>query len=178
MRRARIVVLRRRGRQRGLTALEAAIGFALVGSLLAVSVPAFVRNLHASRLSEPVDGLKRIGEAAVAGAQGKGPNEAFPGSAPLTPAVPPRGKPVADPPALWEHPTWKALGFKPAPDGVPHAFSFELDASHDATQAHFSAHAHGDLDGDGTTSSFAIDGVDDARGARVLPGMRVEAELE
>ncbi len=157
---------------RRFTPVEMAIGFAVIGSVAAVAIPAFVRELHASRFVEPVDGLQRIGAAAVAYAEKNG---RFPESAPLTPAVPPRGKKEADPPGTWDTPAWKALDFRPAAEGVPHAsaFSFASDG------ASFVAQARGDLDGDGVLSTFEIRGF--ARSGeppQVVPGMYVESELE
>jgi hypothetical protein len=93
----------------------------------------------------------------------------------LTPAAPPRGKKEADPPGTWEHPTWKALAFRPSPEGVPHAYAFSFDGQ----PAAFVAQARGDLDGDGILSTFEIRG--SARAGQkpeVAPGMVVEAELE
>ena len=40
------------------------------------------------------------------------------------------------------------------------------------------APAHGDLDGDGVLSTFEIEGEADANGARILPGMYVDREVE
>lgn len=160
---------------RRFTPVELAIGVALVGSLLAVAVPAFLHELHASRFVEPTDGLARIGVAAVAYAEA---NQRFPDSAPLTPAVPPRGKKEADPPGTWEGPTWKALAFRPAAEGVPHAYSFSFESTGGGSA--FVAQARGDLDGDGILSLFEIRG-DARRGDQkpgLAPGMYVEAELE
>jgi len=157
---------------RSLTPIEAAIAFAIGGSVLAVAVPEFVRGLHASRLAEPVDGLRRIAEAAVAIASS--PEHAFPPSAPLTPSEVPRGVRADDPPGVWEQPTWKALGFG---FDHPHAFSFAFDSA-EGGPAHFRATAHGDLDGDGVVSTFEIEGEADANGARILPGMYVDREVE
>jgi hypothetical protein len=108
---------RRIARARGLTAVEAAVVFAIVGSLLAVAVPAFVRELRASRFVEPVEGLQKIGAGALAYAENKPAASAFPPSAPLTPASVPRGTREVDPPGVWENPTWKALNFRAAPEG-------------------------------------------------------------
>jgi hypothetical protein len=165
---------------RRFTAVELAIGAALLGSLMAVAVPAFSRDLHASRFVEPTEGLARLGAAAVAYAE---TNERFPESAPLTPVAPPRGKKEADPPGTWDGPTWRALAFRPAAEGVPHAYAFSFEStSHGAA---FVAQARGDLDGDGVLSTFEIRGRTGREGAApaggapaVLPGMYVEAELE
>src|SRR6478672_11071042 len=106
---------------RRFTPVELAVGAAILGSLLAVAVPAFSRDLHASRLVEPVDGLGRLGGDAEIYAE---TNLRFPDSAPLTPAVPPRGTKEVDQPGTWDGPTWKTLGFRPSAEGVPHAYSF------------------------------------------------------
>jgi type II secretory pathway pseudopilin PulG len=178
---------RSRGRSHTPTAIELAVAFALVGSVLAVAVPTFVRELHASRLAEPVDGLKEIGAAAIAYAhehplpatpQG---GQGFPPSAPMTPAVPPRGQCQPDPPGAWEDPGWRALDFRPVAPGAPHCFSFAFDSSVATTRASFQAHAHGDLDGDGITSTFQITGQyveGDPRGPVIDPGMLVDSEVE
>lgn len=157
----------RRTNQRGLTAIEVAIGLAILGTLVAIAVPACVREMHASKFAEPVNGLSRIGKSAVA-------MDAFPDSAPLTPEKTPRGKMETDPAGTWDHPTWKALDFRATADGVPHAYSFEIDAKPEE----LFGRAHGDLDGDGVTSTFEIRCVRDKEGARVVPGMYVASEIE
>ena len=122
---------------RRFTPIEIAVGVAVVGAVLAVAVPAFVHNLHGSRFVEPTEGLERIGRAAVTYAEQNG---RFPPSAPLTPATPPRGKKEADPPGTWDVPAWKTLDFRPAPEGVPHAYSFSFES----TGTSFVAQARGD----------------------------------
>lgn len=157
---------------RRFTPIELAVGVALLGSVAAVSVPTFVREVHASRFVEPTRGLARIGASAVAYAEAHG---RFPDSEPLTPPVPPRGKKEVDPPGTWDGPTWTALEFRPTPEGVPHAYSFEFESSGDA----FVARARGDLDGDGIFSLFEIRGaMGPGVAPHVVPGMYVEAELE
>jgi hypothetical protein len=161
--------------------LELAIGFALVGSLLAIVIPTFAHELHASRLVEPVGGLQRIGAAAVAYAASRPVAEAFPPPAPLTPGVVPRGRCDVDPPAAWNHATWLALEFTPTPEGVPHCFAFSFDSGLSPARSTFRAQAHGDLDGDGIPSTFEITGhvVDgDPKGAIVDPGMFIDSEVE
>lgn len=164
--------------QRGITLLEAAIGASLVGSLLAIFVPTYVRGLHGSRLVEATDGLDAIGAHAVASAHGKPPHDAFPATVALTPAAVPRGKPAADEPGTWEQPTWIALGFQPVPYGTTHSFSFSFTSKSTDDSADFLAEAHGDLDGDGVTSTFEIRGTATSGDAKVEPGMYVESELE
>ena len=157
---------------RRFTPVEIAIGLAVIGSIAAVGVPAFVRELHASRFVEPTEGLNRIGTAAIAYAAENG---RFPDSAPLTPPAPPRGKKEADPPGTWDTPTWKALGFRPAPEGVPHAYAFSFASDGSS----FVAQARGDLDGDGVLSTFEIRGTaKKGEAPQLVPGMYVESELE
>lgn len=176
---------------RSISALEFAAVFAVAGSLLAVAVPAFFKNLTASKLSEPIEGLDRMVTGAVAYAATHPQEISFPPSAPLTPAEVPRGVRVVDPPDAWRHLTWLSLGFgfdpcarKPATCTTPrteHAFSFKFDSELDpATLAmRFTATAHGDLDGDGVVSTFEVRG-DRIPGkpARVLPGMFIDREVE
>ncbi len=173
----------RRGRPLGrrLSPVELAVAFALGGSLLAVVVPTFAREIHASRVVEPVDGLHRIGTAALAYAHDRAVGEAFPPPASLTPPVVPRGKCEADAPALWEQPTWTALGFSPSTTGVPHCFAFSFESTLTPARSVFRAQAHGDLDGDGIVSTFEITGHDvaaDPAGPALDRGMYVDSEVE
>ena len=159
---------------RRFTPVELAIGVALAGSLAAVAVPAFFRELHASRFVEPSEGLAKIGALAVAFAEANG---RFPDSAPLTPAIPPRGTKDADPPGAWDTPTWKALAFRPAAEGVPHAYAFSFDSTSGGTA--FVAQARGDLDGDGIFSTCEVRGhARPGEKPALAPGMYVEQELE
>lgn len=161
---------------RALSALEAAVLFAVGGSVIAVAVPEFLHDLRASRLAEPVDGMKRIAEAAMSLAEAApAGSAAFPESAPLTPAEVPRGVRAEDPPGAWEHPSWKALGFE---FDHPHAFSFAFESTLGSAESKFRATAHGDLDGDGVTSTFEVEGRADSTGARIMPGMFVDREVE
>lgn len=154
------------------TPVEVAAGVSLMGTVAAVAIPVFVRDVHASSFAEPVSGLARIGNAAVEHAEAHG---AFPATAPLTPPTPPRGKKDVDPPGAWDTPAWAALRFRASPEGVPHAFSFAFDSA----PAAFVGRAHGDLDGDGIFSTFEIRGAARPGSApAVEPGMYVEAELE
>ncbi len=172
----------------GIAAVEAALGFAILGSVLAVAVPVFVRDLRSSRFAEPIEGLAAMSEAAVAYAASRPVGEAFPPSTPLTPPHPPRGILAVDPPGSWQTPTWRALGFPPPrasgrafADGQPHAYSFGFDSTLSRVRSTFVAHAHGDLDGNGVTSTFEVRGHDvegDPGGPAVEPGLYVQDKLE
>lgn len=162
----------------GRSAAELAAIIAVGGSVLVVAVPAFVQNLSASKLSEPLEGLDRMVVNAVAYAHGRPQPISFPPSAPLTPAEVPRGEPAEDPPNSWEHLTWKSLEFG---FDVPHSFAFKFDSALDPNSGvmRFVATAHGDLDGDGVLSTFEVRGERvPGQPARVLPGMFVHREVE
>ncbi|MBK6690822.1 MAG: hypothetical protein IPG50_01215 [Myxococcales bacterium] len=156
---------------RAFTSVEIAAGVAIVGSLLGVAVPAFIRNLHASHLTEATAGLAKLQTRVLGVVETTG---VAPAPAPLTPAVVARGARSVDAPGTWEHPTWRQLEFAPVPDGIAHAYSFSLE--HDG--ADVVARARGDLDGDGVTSLFEARVRTDGKAARLLPGLYVEAELE
>jgi hypothetical protein len=163
---------------RSFSTVELSVAFAIGGSVLAVAVPAFVRNLHASKLSEPLDNLDRLVTNAVVYAAAKPQEISFPPAAPLTPAEVPRGVRVVDPPEIWEHLTWRSLDFRIE---EPHAFSFQFQSELDPVTRvmRFRATAHGDLDGDGTLSTFEVRGERvPGQPARVLPGMFVDRQVE
>jgi hypothetical protein len=160
---------------RPLSPVEAAVAFALGGSVLAITVPAFLRNLHASRVAEPLDGVSRLAARAVALAETAPQASAFPESAPLTPERVPRAELVKDPPGTWNHPTWRLLGFG---FDVPHAYSFEFTSQNGPEVSRFSAIARGDLDGDGVLSSFELAGeIKAGSGAELMP-LEVIREVE
>lgn len=140
---------------RVLSPVEAAALVSLGGSVLAVGVPAFVRNLHASRLVEPVDGLNRIAARATALAATQPAALAYPETVLRTPSEIPRGRPVTDPQGTWDAPTWRLLDFSFT---VPHSYSFTFESRNAPEQAVFRAVAEGDLDGDGNPSTFEVRG--------------------
>lgn len=163
---------------RSFSALELSAVFAVGGSLLAVAVPAFFRNLSASKLSEPIEGLDRMVVSAVAYAARHPQDISFPPSTPLTPSQVPRGVRALDPPEAWEHLTWRSLDFR---FEQPHAFAFKFDSELDPVThvMRFTATAHGDLDGDGILSTFEVRGERvPGQPARVLPGMFIDREVE
>ena len=155
---------------RSLSPVEAALCVAIGGSVLAVGLPAFVRNLHASRLVEPIDGLNRIAAAAAERVAGQSSSDEpapesdappragkleYPASVGPTPQTVPLGAPARDAPGAWEQPTWKALRFG---FSRPHSYSFEFQSELRGRKARYRAIARGDLDGDGQASEFAVRG--------------------
>jgi len=140
---------------RPLSLLEAAASVAVLGSVLAVGIPAFLRNLHASRLVEPMNGLAQIARSAAALAASQPEQPSYPESVALTPSAVPAGVASKDPAGAWEQPTWRSLqfGFTTA-----HRYAFEFDSEQRTRGARYKASSHGDLDGDGQLSDFSIQG--------------------
>lgn len=160
---------------RSLSPVEAAAGVAVLGSVLAVAVPAFLDNLHASRLAEPIDGLKHIASRATALAASRPAEMAYPPSVAMTPAEVPRGEIVEDPEGTWDHPTWRQLDFAWT---VPHAFSFAFESANGPEHSVFRAWAHGDLDGDGVLSTFQISGESREGKLPVVHPLQSDREIE
>ncbi len=160
---------------RSLTVFQAALLVACLGSLAVIAVPSFVRNLHASRLAEPIDGLGRIGQMASFLAAGAPFELAYPPPAPRTPEQVPAGERVTDPARVWQHPTWRRLGF--SIEG-PHYYSFEFSSQVAGGAATFFATAYGDLDGDGQLSRLRLAGERrDGEHPRLYP-ISIEREVE
>jgi hypothetical protein len=160
---------------RSLTPVEAAVAVAILGSVLATALPSFVRNLHASALVEPIDGLGRIATRATALAASRPIENAYPGTVGLTPATVPAGQRATDPPGTWDHATWRELGFSQT---VPHAFSFEFESKNAPDISTFRAIARGDLDGDGSLSTFEIGGHVSAGGEPTVGALDMSREVE
>ena len=160
---------------RALTPVEAAVAVAVAGSVLFAALPAFLRNLHASRMAEPIDGISAIAARATSLASGQTPESAYPASVALTPAQVPRAERVVDPPGTWDHPSWQKLGFSMT---VPHCYSFAFESKNGKGLAAFRAWANGDLDGDGILSAFTIRGeLREGAEAKALP-LEIEREIE
>lgn len=135
--------------------------------MCAVTIPAFLKNLHASRMSEALEGLEKLAVRAHVLAESAPLTAAFPAPAPLTPASVPRASLVVDPPHTWDHPSWRLLGFAIE---TPHAYSFQFDSQNGGDISRFSAEAHGDLDGDGVLSTFRT-------GGSIQPGQAAKREI-
>jgi hypothetical protein len=160
---------------RSLSLLEAAAAVSVAGSLLAVGVPAFLRNLHASRLVEPMEGLGRIARAAAAQVAAQPDPPQYPASAAMTPSVVPAGISTRDPVGTWEHPTWVSLDFGFA---TPHRYSFEFESERRPHRARYRAVARGDLDGDGQLSEFSVQGEASEGRAPVSYPLEMHREVE
>jgi hypothetical protein len=66
------------------------------------------------------------------------------------------------------------------PEGEPHSFAFAFDADRAPGKSTFVAHAHGDLNGNGVTSTFEVHGraIADEPGPVLEPGLYIQDEVE
>lgn len=160
---------------RSVSPLQLAILIAVLGSLGAAFVPAFVENLNASRLAEPLDGLQHIAGHAAMQAAGVPAEQAYPASVSRTPEQVPAGRAVTDPRGTWHHPTWQMLNFAKR---EPHFYSFEFESHTNETGAHYVARAFGDLDGDGELSRFELYGQTKPGGEPQTFSLRMNREVE
>lgn len=167
--------------------------FYLVGVMGAVAIPAFIKYIRKSKVSEAVMHLEQITQLAVAHYQTPRVNKQgdlmpreFPPSAGVTPKEgtccaalggPDKnddGKCDADP-ARFDKPGWKALEFRI--DG-PHHCVYEFKSEGKGNNARFKAIAHCDLDCDGVQSTFERKGRIREDGSIDTKQLYVENELE
>jgi len=160
--------VRPRRRLSGLTLVEAAAIVCVVGILLAVFVPTFIRELRTSKTSEAVENLQTLANRSAAYFTTRFEQEETEttarGCLPPTAGPTPR-LPTADPTVVSfaseespGHETWRALDFEPDRE-VRFAYTFEPTASGCGLRSPegsflLTLRAEGDLDGDGERSLF------------------------
>jgi Tfp pilus assembly protein PilE len=161
-------LVRRSRSTRGLTLVEVALLLSLLGVVLAVGVPAFVRGLRTSKTAEAPDELQRM-FASVAAYYGSAQPTAAGKRVHCLPeaAGPTPEQPSADPvevqftaPEAPGSATWRALGYTPA-GAIRYRYSLLPEkpgcgvTPHDARdQTVLTLRAEGDLDADGVLSRF------------------------
>ncbi|HEY8431047.1 MAG TPA: hypothetical protein VIL20_21860 [Sandaracinaceae bacterium] len=158
---------RPRRRLQGLSSWEIAAIICVVGSVLAVFVPAFLRELRTSKTSEATEHLELLYQRSAAYFVARHPREdgpartrCLPATAGPTPRVPtgePREVDFWADDALGSA-TWRALDFQP-PIPVRYSYTYEPTASGCDLRSPegtylLTIRAEGDLDGDGERSIF------------------------
>ena len=147
----------------------------LVGVLAAVAIPAFMKYIRRSKTAEATFNLRKLFDSSVSfygeehsDRTGKVLPRRFPKSAPQTPGSPTKymcrdGKSVKFQPTAetWDDPAWQELDF--AID-EPFLYAYTFEAEGDGDGAIFTARANGDLNCDGTQSTFERTGRIDAEG--------------
>jgi prepilin-type N-terminal cleavage/methylation domain-containing protein len=166
-----------RKRNSGFTLVELMIVVAIIGILAAVAIPAFSKYIKRSRTAEAVGHLNKMWAGSVtyyetdhSDANGDAVAKQFPGKAEaesdkecgcLDGGKCPGGS------AKWATPVWTALQFS-IPD--PHLYKPAYEGKDKGKDATFTAESTGDLDCNGTASSFKrlgkIDSNGDVTGSR------------
>jgi hypothetical protein len=152
----------------GLTLVEAALLVCLLGVVLSVGVPAFVRGLRTSKTAEAPEELERMFRAVAAYYETPQPTQSgkrlgcLPDAAGPSPAQP-SDEPVEVLFAAPETPgsdTWRALGYTPE-RSIRYRYSLRpaysgcgLDAPDRRDSPAVTLRAEGDLDSDGVLSRF------------------------
>ncbi|MBL8684223.1 MAG: hypothetical protein JNK05_33925, partial [Myxococcales bacterium] len=158
---------------------------AILGILAAVAIPAMIKYLRRAKTTEAVDKLAFLyrssstyatGERVTRGTGATALAPQFPVSTGPTPATIAAGIRVTDAVGTWDSASWQALSFSIAD---PHYYSFQYESTGTGTAARFTARALGNLDGDGTNSTFErAGGLNTQLEMFGSPGIYMENELE
>lgn len=173
-----------------MSLLETAFAVSIVGSLLAVLIPTFVRRVSLSKTSEATRVLAELHHRTAAyfdGVHAEGGvarRWCLPAEAGPTPRFPSRDRVTFDFQAedVPGHETWTALGFQPGPirfrySLVPEAEGCGIRRPPHAPVVTFTA--EGDLDVDGQLSTYERAASVDAEGRLVPEGaLRVQSPVE
>ncbi len=175
----------RSGSRQGFTLIELMIVVAIIGVLAAVAIPAFLRYVKRSKTAEAVQNIGLIFRGAVSyfeaehlDRSGTTKPRMFPSDVGPSPALSTLsgGQKMAPNPSYWDAEEWHALSFSL---GDPHYYVYRFASSGTSNASIFTASAHGDLDADGTYSTFERSAsVDAAANVRGASGVYVDNELE
>jgi prepilin-type N-terminal cleavage/methylation domain-containing protein len=138
----------------GFTLVELMIVVVILGILAAVAIPAFTRYVKRSKTSEATGSLSKIYQGEVSYYQAsaeRGSGSPTFITAAQNPGTVPAGVKVAPNMAAWNADGWREIGFSL---DTAHYYSYTASA----TSTAFTAIANGNLDGDGTNSTFSRGG--------------------
>lgn len=148
-----------------------------IGVVAAIAIPNFISYVRRAKTAEATANVRAITSGVVSAYEmervsidGSAISHVLPSALPATPAIPGRQRQAW--PAIAD-PGWATLGFAPA---EPVYYSYEYTP--DADGRGFVVRARGDLDGDGTLSSFETRGRVDASGELVIDPIAITHEIE
>ena len=162
--------------RKGFTLIELMIVVAIIGILAAVAIPAFMKNARKAKTPEAITNVKKLYDGARSYFEEESNKRGnitpiakqFPDS-PTVATEPPlgtccaaAGHKCAPNPTLWTDSAWGALKFSM---DDPHYYMYTYAGSGSDATSKFSARANGDLDCDGTYSTFEMVGSIQADGS-------------